>query len=101
MAKQTQTIMDIKVSVNPLIFTDVYIVKDMAKLMKMNTADTPFEELEDQLDLLIETGKKIFGNEQYAKIEDSLRKQNDGILPIEALGNFLGQSFEAFTPKNS
>lgn len=93
--------MDIKVSANPLVFADVYVIKDMAKLMKMNASEMAFEELDEQLDLLIETGRKVFGCEQYSKIENALRKQNDGYLPIQALGNFLGEAFRAFAPKNS
>lgn len=101
MANTSKTIMGIKVTANPAIFTDVYVVKDMAKLAKMDTGEVSFSDIEEKLDLLIETGKKFFGPEQYTKIESSLRKQNDGVLPIEALGNFIGESFQAFAPKNS
>lgn len=100
MAKITETVMGIKVSVDDDIFTDWDFAHDLADLKDIfdgNSTDDTVESIR-LIDRIVD---QMFGKKQFDHVKAQLRKANGGRLPMSVVGDFIGEAIKVFTPKNS
>lgn len=99
MSKVTKSIKGMDVTLDPDILEDFDVISDlMATVIDDEKNPTP-EESKESLEALIRLTNTLYGDE-FPNIKKCLRKANGGKLPMSLIGEFISETFEAFS-KNS